>query len=298
MQEALSRFALDQARAALGRGEWAAALEWLESVPAAVHPREIVAEAHAALAKEAVAGGFWGTAERHLERSLAARREPLLERRLHLVRHTAPPLDDYQWRVLREAVDPAQKLSRQMLAPEVAEIYTCGQYRAWNDRYQPWSRFLRLAKDAPPGDEDGEAVLRLAGEFLCRVVSDETPLLRHVDVVVAVPANPSRYVRRMMSLPDELAKALEAHFALPFLFRALTSQAADDLEIHKLSWRERKEAIRGSMRAGALGIAMNRSILLVDDITTSGATLREAARLLREAGAREVYAITLSHTEG
>jgi predicted amidophosphoribosyltransferase len=160
------------------------------------------------------------------------------------------------------------------------------------------SRFLRIAKEAPPDTEEGLAALRLAGEFLCRVVVEETPLLRHVDVVVSIPANPARYGQRMVSLPDELARALESHFALPFLFGALVSAAADNLELRGLNWHERHEAIRGSMCASDLGIGKDRCLLLVDDITTSGATLQEAARVLRNAGAGDVYAVTLSHTEG
>ena len=39
-------------------------------------------------------------------------------------------------------------------------------------------------------------------------------------------------------------------------------------------------------------------MLLVDDVTTSGATLLEAAVLLRAAGARDVHAVALCHTEG
>ena len=107
--------------------------------------------------------------------------------------------------------------------------------------------------------EEGAAAPRLAGKFLSRVVFEETPLLRHVDVVVSIPANPARYVRRMMSLPDELARALERHFALPFLFDALVSGASDDLELRGLGWRERHAAIRGSMRAGRLGIGEGQS---------------------------------------
>lgn len=209
-----------------------------------------------------------------------------------------PARHDYTFSFLRSKVDAAKRLRPESLAPEVTEIYTCGAYHAWTHRQLPWSVFLRIAKNVPPDTEEGRAALRLAGEFLCRVVFEETPLLRHVDVVVAIPANPARYLQRMMSLPDELARALEAHFALPFLFSALVSDAPDDLELRRLSWRERAEAIRGSMHAGNLGIAVGRSALIVDDITTSGATLREAARVLRRAGAADVYAVTLSHTEG
>lgn len=38
----------------------------------------------------------------------------------------------------------------------------------------------------------------------------------------------------------------------------------------------------------------NRSILLIDDIITSGATLSECARILKTAGAKQVYCLTLA----
>ncbi len=38
----------------------------------------------------------------------------------------------------------------------------------------------------------------------------------------------------------------------------------------------------------------NRSILLIDDIVTSGATLSECARVLKTAGAKQVYCLTLA----
>jgi len=96
---------------------------------------------------------------------------------------------DYTFPFLRWKVDAAKRLRPESLAPEVTEIYTCGAYHAWTHRQLPWSVFLRIAKNVPPDTEEGRAALRLAGEFLCRVVFEETPLLRHVDVVVAIPAN-------------------------------------------------------------------------------------------------------------
>ena len=47
-----------------------------------------------------------------------------------------------------------------------------------------------------------------------------------------------------------------------------------------------------------VGLVKERCVLLVDDVTTSGATLSEAAVLLRAAGAGDVHGVTLSHTEG
>ncbi len=39
----------------------------------------------------------------------------------------------------------------------------------------------------------------------------------------------------------------------------------------------------------------NRNIILIDDVTTTGATLAEAKKILREAGARKVIAFTVAH---
>jgi predicted amidophosphoribosyltransferase len=43
---------------------------------------------------------------------------------------------------------------------------------------------------------------------------------------------------------------------------------------------------------------VHQCILVVDDVITSGSTLREAARVLRKAGVTQVFGAALSHTEG
>jgi ComF family protein len=39
----------------------------------------------------------------------------------------------------------------------------------------------------------------------------------------------------------------------------------------------------------------NRNIILIDDVTTTGATLNEARRILKQAGARKIIAFTVAH---
>ena len=156
---------------------------------------------------------------------------------------------------------------------------------------------LPLAKNPPVDEEERRPILSLTTGYFCRFIASETPLLELVDVVVSIPANPERYSLRMMSLPDELARSAEHHLALPFLMQGLVS-GKPDIELRGLSWADRRNAVRDSMKVGQLGLGAKRTVLVVDDISTSGATLREAARILLKGGAKAVYGAVLSHTEG
>jgi len=44
-----------------------------------------------------------------------------------------------------------------------------------------------------------------------------------------------------------------------------------------------------------LNLIKNRNIILIDDITTTGATLNEARKILKQAGARKIIAFTVAH---
>ncbi len=52
-------------------------------------------------------------------------------------------------------------------------------------------------------------------------------------------------------------------------------------------------AIKNSEQNGSL--VKNRNIILIDDITTTGATLSEARKVLRRSGARKIIAFTVAH---
>lgn len=58
---------------------------------------------------------------------------------------------------------------------------------------------------------------------------------------------------------------------------------------------ERLKNIIGSFRVENADPIKGRNIILIDDITTTGATLAEAKKVLRGAGARKVIAFTIAH---
>jgi hypothetical protein len=293
--DAFQALRLSSARDALSSGNYAAAVEWLDGIPLADRPSDLVAKVEYGLAKEALRASQWAEAEHRLGAAAKTKLDPLYPERLSLIRKRSPLMDDHAWRAMDATVAPAGHMPEQALRPAVRGVWACGAYFSRGHLSgSPWSRFLRGAKDAT---EDREAMLTLATGFLCRFIAGRTPLLGLVDLVVPIPANPDRYGSRMLSLPDEMARSVQAQLAVPMRFEAL-SHSGEDVKLSELSWADRRLAVRRTLVTGDARGLTGRTVLVVDDITTSGATLRRAAQLLTDEGAAAVYAICLAHTEG
>ena len=63
--------------------------------------------------------------------------------------------------------------------------------------------------------------------------------------------------------------------------------------IHNRSARLKN--IVGSFSVKNEELIKNKNIILIDDITTTGATLTEAKKVLKHAGARKIIAFTVAH---
>jgi predicted amidophosphoribosyltransferase len=61
---------------------------------------------------------------------------------------------------------------------------------------------------------------------------------------------------------------------------------------------DRRDNVRGAFRARARPALRGQTVLLVDDVLTTGSTCSEAARALREAGAARVVVAVLAHSQG
>jgi predicted amidophosphoribosyltransferase len=124
-----------------------------------------------------------------------------------------------------------------------------------------------------------------------RTCADLLPVadLDGIDAVVPVPASPGR--RPGPHLGSALARRAARAAGAPL--RRLLVHTRSAAPQHRLSAAERQENIRGLFRAR--GPVAGR-VLLVDDLLTSGATLRECAGVLRRAGAAEVRALVLART--
>jgi ComF family protein len=111
-------------------------------------------------------------------------------------------------------------------------------------------------------------------------------------VAAAVPLHPRRLRKRGFNQSLFLAKAASDALGIRLSVRSLERVRYTRPQV-ELSASERAENVRGAFAAAGSGFA-GESVLLVDDVYTTGATVNECARVLKKAGAVSVYVLTVA----
>lgn len=138
-----------------------------------------------------------------------------------------------------------------------------------------------------------EILGRDLGDFIVRSLGWADDLWSEVDAVVPVPLHRRREKRRGFNqaavLASRIAKLRKIRFLSGRLIKVRNAPAQTSLEK-----AQRADNVKGAFRirrsAGLAGI----TVLLVDDVYTTGSTMRECSRVLMRAGVREVRAVTVA----
>lgn len=159
---------------------------------------------------------------------------------------------------------PLALLSALQYGDAVAALVRDAKYEGWEQLLDVWLGLWRIAVG-----EDGVPAGPLP-ELLC-----------------AVPTHPSRRRERGFAVPERWAQRLAARCARPRV-EALRRVRATRPQVG-LDRCQRGRNVSGAFAPGPDSAAVRgRSLALVDDVVTSGATVRESANLLRSLGARRV----------
>jgi len=121
------------------------------------------------------------------------------------------------------------------------------------------------------------------------------PWCRRLDAVVPVPTHWRRRLERGHSPPSALARAVEKVLVVP-MAEVLKRTRYDPPQVG-LSKSQRKDNVRGAFAVVSRSRLEDLTVCLIDDVTTTGATLWEASRTLRGAGVRDVYAAVITKSE-
>lgn len=114
-----------------------------------------------------------------------------------------------------------------------------------------------------------------------------------VDAVCPVPLYPARQRERGYNQAAILASALARRLNRPFWAGALRRVRPTDTQTH-LTARQRISNVAHAFESSRRARLSGKSLLLVDDVMTTGATVSACAQALKRSGCRSVYVVTLA----
>lgn len=114
----------------------------------------------------------------------------------------------------------------------------------------------------------------------------------NIDAVVPVPLHPDRLKERGFNQTALIFKSWAIRRNLIWL--DALARITPTLPQWELTLKERRKNIKGAFTVTRPELVAGKSILLVDDIFTSGLTMDECAKVLKKAGARTVKGLALA----
>ena len=112
-------------------------------------------------------------------------------------------------------------------------------------------------------------------------------------VLVPLPLHAKRKKWRGFDQAQELSKEIGNYFDIPVLDNILTRQKETPPQA-ELGKEEREKNIKDAFLCKNKNLITGKKIFLVDDVYTTGATMQEATKILKSAGAKEIWGLVIA----
>lgn len=127
------------------------------------------------------------------------------------------------------------------------------------------------------------------GKKLAEELGTELRLL-NVDAIVPIPLHKKKQKKRGYNQCELMAEPLSDMLNIP-IRTDLLSRVKETKEQKKMGKNERQNNLVGAFHMQGNDVKLN-TVLLLDDVYTTGATMENATRALHEGGVKNVYAVT------
>ena len=108
-------------------------------------------------------------------------------------------------------------------------------------------------------------------------------------LIIPVPLYIKREKWRGFNQAEEIAKHLSSQLKIPFIKKILIRVKNTKSQTETENREERQNNLKGAFKCLNYGLVKGKNILLIDDIYTSGTTMEEAARVLKEYGTKKIW---------
>ena len=132
-------------------------------------------------------------------------------------------------------------------------------------------------------DYFGEQIVEYLGEFIEKVQPDG---------LVPVPLHRSRRRKRGYNQAELLARAIGSRLDIP-VYDKLVFRTKNTVPLKQLNARERQNNLKKAFNVAQNDVKL-KVLIIIDDIYTTGSTIEEMSRVLREAGVENIYFVTLA----
>lgn len=133
-----------------------------------------------------------------------------------------------------------------------------------------------------------EYLLQLASSAAAKIQDSKLK----IDCITAVPLHPVKYLYRGYNQSVLLAKKISELIGVEY--RRLLARGKFTRTQTRLSGKERHKNLKGAFLSRNEAFIEKKNILLIDDIFTTGSTLRAAGKVLLSAGAKRVDILVLA----
>ncbi len=117
--------------------------------------------------------------------------------------------------------------------------------------------------------------------------------LWNCDYIIPVPLHPKKLAERGYNQSYFIAKGIGNNLRIKSLDKAMKRIKFTQTQTN-LTLRERKKNVEGAFAVRKRFDPENKKVILVDDVITTGATISECAKVLKDKGAAKVYAASVA----
>ena len=126
----------------------------------------------------------------------------------------------------------------------------------------------------------------IKNEKICRFI-------KNYDIIIPVPIHRKRYKQRGYNQTELIARKIAKNLDITVVTDVLVKEKNNKPQ-SDLTKTEREQNIKNVYRVQNSQKINNKTILIIDDIYTTGNTVKECSRMLQQAGASQIAVLTIA----